>query len=851
VNHSERGIGHSLGNGFNLNYQDTAWRYRSIFENSPISLWDKDFSSIKKYIENLKKTGITDFREYFSSNPDVLRYCAELLRINDVNETTVRLYGAKNKEDFMSNIHKVFCEETYDLFREEVIAVAEGRFDLEAEGITRKFNGEKNHIYIKWAVPEGFRDTLSSVIVSVIDTTERHRLEQALKESHELYRARFEECPISLWDKDYSRIKQYIDTLKAKGITDFRKYFDEHPEELEYCATLIRVTDVNKTTVEMYGAKDKEDFKKNLHRIFCKETWDCFKQEVLYVADNRSSKESETCTLRFNGDKNYIAVRWTLPKGYSDDYSKMLFSIMDITRLKEVEQRLINEKNFSETLINALPGCFFLIDMDCKLIRWNKLLEDVTGYDNDELIKMDITDIFTVNERIHIKEKMKDISYNGKDSFEASIMRKDGMRYPYLFTCMGITLNDRQYIIGTGIDITARTLVEEALKESEEVYRTTFRDAGIGIAHITPEGRYLRINRKLMEILGYTEEELLNITFRDTIYPDDVPYCIKEFEDIVSGRKDRIFCERRYVKKDGSIVWATTTATAFRDSSGRLRYLITLIDDITEKKKLEEEAKIIQAKLIHANKMTALGTLVSGVAHEINNPNSYIMNNSQIFMDIWRDVSKILSEYQKGKGEIFIAGLPFKEVIEYIPRLLEGIKQGAERINDIVVNLKNFSRPEKSSLDEKVDINSVLKSVIFFLDATIKKSTDNFNILFNESIPPVKGSFRQIEQVLINLIMNALQAIETRNKGIWVSLHHDKGGEFVKIMIRDEGVGIPHEIMERITEPFFTTKIKEGGTGLGLSISYAIVKEHGGSMEFESTPGRGTTVTVKLPVYQY
>jgi len=826
-------------------------RYRTIFENSPISLWDKDFSLIKERIDDLKRSGVSDFRGYLESHPHVLRHYVDILRINDVNEATVRLYRARNKNDFLTNIHRVFCEETYDLFREEIIAIAEGNLDLEAEGITRRFDGQKNYIYIKWAVPESARETLSSVIVSVIDTTERHRLEQALRDSHELYRARFEESPISLWDKDYSRIKQYLDKLRReKGITDFKRYFEEHPEELHYCATLIRVTDVNKTTVEMFGAKDKEDFKKNLHRIFCKETWECFKQEVLYVADKRSRRESETCTLRFDGKKNYIAVRWSLPKGFPDDYSRMLFSVMDITRLKEVEDRLINEKDFSEAIINALPGCFFLIDMDLRLKRWNRHLEHITGFSAEDLSEMDVLHICSPDERTKISTELQGIPDHGRVSFEVSVVNRDGVSHPHLFTCTGVVLNNRHYLVGTGIDITDRIIVEEALKESEEVYRTTFRNAGIGIAHITDDGRYLRVNNKLLDILGYSEEDLLNISFMDTIHPEDLQYCMRQFNDVVAGRRDRIFCEKRYLRKDGGVVWATTTATALRDTNGRLRYLITLIDDITEKKRLEEEAKIIQAKLIHTNKMTALGTLVSGIAHEINNPNAYIMNNARIFIDIWRDISRILREYQSEKGSVSIAGLSLDELIQYMPGLLEGIREGAERINDIVSNLKTYSRPERATLDEEVDLNAVLKSAVLFLDATIKKTTDNFSVSFNRDIPPVKGSARQIEQVVMNLIMNALQAIESRSSAVRISLHYEPGEDSVKIVIEDEGRGIPAEIMDRIFEPFFTTKIKEGGTGLGLAISHAIIRDHGGEIEFESTPNCGTRVAVSLPVYK-
>lgn len=295
-------------------------------------------------------------------------------------------------------------------------------------------------------------------------------------------------------------------------------------------------------------------------------------------------------------------------------------------------------------------------------------------------------------------------------------------------------------------------------------------------------------------------------------------------------------------------VW-DVRAFPIKDETGRVRSVIELAREITAKVRMEKEAKLMQVKLIQANKMTALGTLVSGIAHEINNPNSFIISNSNLLSKVWGDVIKILEEYYQDNENFSPGGLPFSEVCEVMPKLLKGINDGAFRIKSIVDNLRDFARPDKASIVNEVDISKVIKGSITILANQIKQYTDNFNITCEEDVPIIRGNPQQIEQVLINLIMNSLQALPDKHCGVWVSACFSKKEDNVVIQVRDEGIGMSGDILERITEPFFTTKLKSGGTGLGLSISYAIIKEHNGMLQFESEPGKGTTAVVRLPVY--
>jgi signal transduction histidine kinase len=194
-----------------------------------------------------------------------------------------------------------------------------------------------------------------------------------------------------------------------------------------------------------------------------------------------------------------------------------------------------------------------------------------------------------------------------------------------------------------------------------------------------------------------------------------------------------------------------------------------------------------------------------------------------------------------------LGGVNYSEIRENIPNLFAGISEGSKRIKQIVDELKTYLRKESSDLTQSVDINAVVESALSLLSNTIKKSTHSFSINYGKHLPALRGNFQRLEQVMINLIQNACQALPDPSKRIDVSTTCDRLSRIV-IQVIDEGNGIPYEDLPHIIDPFFTTKHDSGGVGLGLSISSKIVEEHGGTMSFTSKPGKGTTAEIILPV---
>ena len=273
-----------------------------------------------------------------------------------------------------------------------------------------------------------------------------------------------------------------------------------------------------------------------------------------------------------------------------------------------------------------------------------------------------------------------------------------------------------------------------------------------------------------------------------------------------------------------------------------------LAQEVVERNKALEELRRHQDKLIQTDKMASLGTLVSGVAHEINNPNGLLLLDIPVLKRVHDDAEEILEAHFREHGDYDLGGVPYSEMREEIPRILEEMLDGAQRIKRIVNDLKDFARRDDAGHKELIDINAAAQRALRLIDPAIRASTNHFAATYAMGLPQLLGNAQRIEQVIVNLVQNACQALPDPDKGVSISTSFDKKQHTVVVQVRDEGVGIAEEHLPYLMDPFFTTKRDTGGTGLGLSVSAGIVKEHGGTLLFDSAFGSGTTVTLSLPV---
>jgi signal transduction histidine kinase len=266
-----------------------------------------------------------------------------------------------------------------------------------------------------------------------------------------------------------------------------------------------------------------------------------------------------------------------------------------------------------------------------------------------------------------------------------------------------------------------------------------------------------------------------------------------------------------------------------------------------EKRLAEEKALLKQEQLFQAAKMVSLGTLVSGVAHEINNPITSVMLNAPNLAHIWEAILPILDDYSRQHDDFQVGATSYSRIRDRIPQMLAGITDDARRVRDIVADLKDFARDTPPVMKNDVDLNQVVGKAVGLTTNLISKSTRHFRLDCQPGLPAILGNAQRIEQVVINLVVNACQALPDMACAVTVTSGYDTVHNEVFLEIRDQGEGIDPDVLKRITDPFFTTRREKGGTGLGLAISDRIVHDHGGRMTFTSAPGSGTTVRVAFP----
>ena len=337
-------------------------------------------------------------------------------------------------------------------------------------------------------------------------------------------------------------------------------------------------------------------------------------------------------------------------------------------------------------------------------------------------------------------------------------------------------------------------------------------------------------NRTLGSIPG---EYCCKLLYNRTSLCDNCP-ALNVFE----SKKDE---EAIITTPDGRIL--EVKAFPIKGADGVVSQAIMLASDVTEKHRLVEES-------VRNGRLASLGELAAGVAHEINNPNALIILNTDLLRKMCLDIKPILQDYFERYGEFTLSGLPYTEMREELPHLFGEMLESASRIKRIVHDLKDFSRPDGPVLKEAIDLNEAVRTSVRLTGNTIRQATENFSCVLADSLPPFLGNLQRIEQVVVNLLMNACQSLPDRNNGIAVTTYYDEERNASVIKIADEGRGISKENLPHIMDPFFTTKREHGGTGLGLSVSLRIVRDHGGTLEFVSEVNKGTFAYVYLPVYQ-
>lgn len=367
-----------------------------------------------------------------------------------------------------------------------------------------------------------------------------------------------------------------------------------------------------------------------------------------------------------------------------------------------------------------------------------------------------------------------------------------------------------------------RAALQHALA-SEQSFRAFFENAPIGIVRVDARLTYASVNSAFEKFLGYTSQELKNMTVLDVSHPEDIADIREKAHRVYREPHDTFRFQKRYVHKTGKILWGAVTSRSYRIAGSEERQLYTVVEDITEARERENQLREAEAKLVSSAKMATLGEMAGGIAHEINNPLA-IINAQAEFLQL-----------RLGNGQLDRAG---------IAKDLEVMRKTSERIAKIVKGLRTFSRQSSGDPRRVTAIHQIIDETVALCGARFRSFTIPIEIDCPEGLA-CECESTQISQVLMNLLNNSFDSILQLPQK-WIRIHAQSDQGHIKLRITDSGPGIPSAVVARMMEPFFTTKELGRGTGLGLSISRGIIESHGGQLSYELEDGH-TSFLITIP----
>lgn len=482
----------------------------------------------------------------------------------------------------------------------------------------------------------------------------------------------------------------------------------------------------------------------------------------------------------------------------------------DITRERE------NETRFTD-LFQTLREGVYLASSDDRITEVNPGLAQMLGFARSEdILQLELSSLYrNPADRDREKAKLDELGYLRAREITLK-HRLDGREVVALHTTAVIRDPSGKFIRyqGTFVDVTEQREMEHRLHREQEFARRLMDSFPDMVVALDRESRYTFASPQIVDVLGYGPEEIIGKKLGGRTDPHDRAAMLELFQDLISGRRSDGQIEYRTQHKNGSWRLLRASARPLQDEAGRTTGIIASARDITDQHRLQQQ-------LIQSERLAAMGQMIAGVAHELNNPLTAILGVTELMRDQSPD--------------------------ETARRQLDLAHRQARRAAHIVQSLLVFSRPS-TPRNTLLHLSDLLQRTIQLHEHSLRTNQVHVDIVSRPDLPTVLGDSNQLTQVFLNLVVNAEQAIrEVREQGT-LRIRLGLVGDRVLITFQDDGVGIPRDALPRIFDPFFTTKRPGRGTGLGLSICMAIVREHNGDISAQPLPDGGSVFTVSLPV---
>ena len=666
---------------------------------------------------------------------------------------------------------------------------------------------------------------------------------------------------VLLWNRTLKRkVSQQVETIVKSEHDRIRVYKElaetrhQYQQLIEGSGDLITSVDkdgcfifVNHKSVDFYGLEPDECIGRSafefIHLDDREATIEWFAEQVKNKVTQAMFENRQQSTGGLVRD-----ICWTCTFYYCDngllEHTDAIAH--DITERKQVERKLHGQQQFVSSILDNTPGLLYVYNVQGEIIKWNKLHETITGYSPEEIAQKNVSSWFESDPETleRVMKTMQEVLTTGYGEVEADLQIKDGSIIPFHFNATLFEMEGETYFTGIGTDLRERKAAEAMIQQSRDQLRTIIDampsmligiDDDYSITHWNNQAE-ITFNIKQEDAVGRIINEVLEDTFN--LLPEiELALSQKKVVSTASKmkNKDNLISHLDIVVYP--IIGEGTTGAVIR------------IDDVTEKVKLEKT-------VIQTEKMMSVGGLAAGMAHEINNPLSVITQGIQNCLrrldpKLPKNIDAA-STYNIDTNDLYKL-LEERKIIQF----LNGGKDAVERAATIVKNMLMFSR-ESTTEKNFADLKQLVEHTIELgsTDYDMKKRYD-FKFIdivkeYDADLPLVKVCSNEIEQVLLNLFKNAIQAMETIDDDDYIPQFHVRiaqDDDYLRLEIEDNGPGISEKVKTRVFEPFFTTKPVGEGTGLGLSVSYMIISQnHNGTFQVESEEGKYTKFIIRLPI---
>ena len=545
------------------------------------------------------------------------------------------------------------------------------------------------------------------------------------------------------------------------------------------------------------------------------------------------------------------------------ELKKYVGNLKDLVRAKTRELEK-STKRFEDLFENA-PDGIVISEMNGDILKANRAFYRMLHYPEDGSVKLNfVTNKLYANiPRIRpiIFKKLKEKGFFG--GMEMSLIDSRGQQCPVIGSFILVDFDGRRCIEEVYKDIRLRKELEQKLIEQNENLEKTIQKRTADLEN--QKNLLVNKNAELISLSEKLDESRNKLQTLFDAITDQVVMIDRDFNVKMANRKegDGGKCYAKVFRRaqpcaqcPGAMVFEQKRSITLEEKYGDEYYLLQAypifdeqgeVDGVLEFSRRITQQKNMELQLMQTDKLASLGQLVSGIAHEINNPNTFIRGNVSIIQEAMKDILPLLDACARDGKVPQIARLNYDVFRSNVLILLEDMAQGANRIKAIVDGLRKFAKRDDGMLSEEVDLNEIIQSCLRLVANQIGRKA-KVKLELDGTIPKVKGNFQRLEQVVVNILINASQAIDKKVGAITVrTAFLEKENENL-LRISDDGRGIEEKTLKQIFDPFFTTKRNQGGTGLGLSIAYGIIKEHKGRIEVESQVGCGTTFAIHIPV---